>query len=57
MDRLSIDFDQLTSLIYLKGKQRGEEKPDQAGSRPRFLGVCPEIGICSTLCQCKIPKL
>ena len=29
MDRLSIDFDQLISLIYLKGKQRGEQQSDQ----------------------------
>lgn len=57
MDCLSIDFDQLISLIYLKGKQRGEQKSDQEGSRPRFLGMCSEITICSALCQCKIPKL
>ena len=32
-------FDQLISPIYLKGKQSGEEKSDQEGSRPSFLGT------------------
>ena len=49
-------FDQLILLIYLKGKQRGEEKSDQEGSGPSFLGVCSLISVCSLLTDNANPK-